>query len=273
VTPALTTGTEIIVEAQVDGEWLNTSPYTLSDGQTYLQDVLISEGADASDYRLISFPTSASVWDGEAWVTPLTHLEAFLGVDHHPSNWILGTWDPLSGQYIEGIELDAMMPGQAYWLISAWNMSFEVAGKEPPQDEVQIMLQPGWNMIASPYSHSGGWEHLSILEEAITWDLDALLTAEDPPLWPSLWAWENGRYQQVETIGSGSGVWVLNRRDTSLGLLISRDPAVAGTLSKSRQAPRFALESVSPPSPPTSTLSSASISSSGSGGGGGCLLR
>ncbi len=273
LSPALQSGSEVELQANKQGQWHSIEKLTISQGESYLQPFSVQQGSVVADYRLVSFPAGASVWDGEKEVTPLSFMKAHLGLEHHPSNWICGTWDPSTGQYIEASQMDVFMPGRSYWMISNWNMTFDMLGQEPQHDEVQVLLQPGWNMVSSPYPRSGSWANLSVQDEQQTWTQLQLLEGEDPPLWPSIWGWAAGHYQELLSYESGQGFWLLNRRQHEIGLLISkRERFEHESISKSKPY-RSSLSKVSPPAPPASLPAQNTASPPSIGGGGGCLLQ
>ena len=271
LSPALENGSEIKLQAKTQEQWRAVEQLTLNPGQPYHHSFEIQEGRVVADYRLVSFPAGAYVWDGENKVTPLSYMRAYLGTEHHPSNWICGTWEPSTGEYIEASQLETFMPGRSYWMISNWDMSFEILGEAPQHDDVQVVLQPGWNMVSSPYPSSGGWGNLSVQDEQQLWTRLELLQSEDPPLWPSIWGWTAGHYQELLSYESGQGFWLLNRRQYDIGLLVSKQERLEDQMLSNSKAFNSSLEEVSPPAPPSSTPQQSSAIPMA--GGGGCLLQ
>lgn len=271
LSPALENGSEVKLQAKVNGQWRAVGQLTLSSGEPYQQSFAIQKGRVVADYRLISFPAGAWVWDGEKKVTPLTYMRAYLGIEHHPSNWVCGTWEPSTEEYLDASQLETFVPGRSYWMISDWDMGFEVLGEEPENEEVQVVLQPGWNMVSSPYPRSGSWTNLSIHDGRELWTKHELLQSEDPPLWPSIWGWTAGHYQELSSYERWQGFWCLNRRQHNIGLLISKHEDLEHHMIAMEKPSKAALGNVSPPPPPSTELKDQPLHTNSAGGG--CLMR
>ena len=99
-----------------------------------------------------------------------------LGV-YNEETWRVLRWNPLTETYLDGpSDVEPFQPGNAYWVASANGGGFGVssvlpAGFDiPPLGEferlvfqsqpVEVLLQPGWNQIGSPYLFPVRWDEV-----------------------------------------------------------------------------------------------------------------
>jgi hypothetical protein len=147
-----------------DGEQVRTAPesdpakkpYTLNvtypGGFTKTQDQV--GGTDQTSYRMISIPlnqTNPSI---------STVLANFNSGQVNIDKWRLFRWQ--SGKYVESSEsgFQGFSPGRAYWFITTDVGKLNTgAGVTMRTDQnLPIDLQPGWNMIGSPFYFSIDWD-------------------------------------------------------------------------------------------------------------------
>ena len=108
-------------------------------------------GAEQNFYRMVSVPLDNISGDVSAV------LENFGEAD--PESWRLFRWQ--TGRYVEHSESDfePFAPGRAYWFITTQANSLKSgSGQSARTDEpFSIFLQPGWNMVGSPFNFSIDW--------------------------------------------------------------------------------------------------------------------
>jgi hypothetical protein len=259
-------GSVIDFEFKINAQWLTGQSLTLEQGSSVQWSHFFSSAQSVADYQMISVPGNSKVWDGPNAFTPLRFLEAYLGAEYHPSNWILGWWSPEIGDYVSGPDVGELLPGKSYWMISAWNFRYDIIGFEPQQDEMVLNCEPGWNMLATPYSRTVDVAELSVMEAGQRWAYDDILNTEQPPIRPGMWTWIQGAYVQTDKLVPSAGVWMQNLRSENVYVVVPRLKMAKPQRGKARYAGEDAL----PPSPPVQGLAKVSA---GGAGGGGCMLR
>lgn len=217
-----------------------------------------------TDIQLLSFPASSTVKFDKNNESVLTHLERFLGTDHNPSVWKIGTWLPASASYLEGQNIKKILNKNGYWLMSNFNMSFTVS--YPVQSHVSqyLRLNPGWNMVGSFFENSISLTNATVYENSQVWNYSQINDNANPPIQPQVWHWDSGSYFASTTITLGRGYWIKNERKQDLILKLVNNNS--SNLTKAYFSPKFKTET--PPDP----LSFTQSNTSNSQGGGGCFI-
>ena len=124
--------------------------------------VVIGAGSSAYDFQMVSF----SQFPDDPSVTSILGLSTPLDT----TNYRIGTYDPLSGSYVEydsGLEIE---PGRGYWFLCRNGLSITVNGipcTTTQAAEVELKYNSatgdGWNMIGSPNSADYTWSEVQIV--------------------------------------------------------------------------------------------------------------
>ncbi len=189
----------------------------------------IRGGISLKDYQMVSFP----LWSRQ----PLSDQ---LEIECDLKAIRLGSWDPITNQYIEcGPDL-TIQPGQACWLLSRNNFEKTPQGIAVTTElEVEVKLYNGWNMIACPNARAYTWDDVQIIES----DLKGGTTfgpvrigslTNSTYIDPILWRWENGVYAgDTIRMEPYKGYWIKVNRD-NLFLKFSETAVYAASLSSDR---------------------------------------
>lgn len=280
-------GSRYRVEGFWNEQWISGPEQKFERGPSITWNMLHRASSNASEYQMISIPHGAVVMDDDRSYRPLDYLEAFLGPEHHPANWRFGHWSPERLTYQMGVDIPDMLPQKSYWMLSAWNIEYDILGYEPAGNVASIALKPGWNMVSTPFNHSTSLQELSVLQNARTLNLQQILEQATPSIAPAIWTFQQGAYLQEDILTPQRGAWMKNNSQAELYVLIpslktqeshlqKQTWNMAGhELSEALQRKKVRLASQEqPPSPPSSLSSASSLARSASGGGGGgCLLR
>jgi hypothetical protein len=169
----------------------------------YVQQVaLTNAGTTLPDavYRLFSFPFEIKPGAN----TVATVFQDDLG-DTNSTQWKLGRWDPALGQYKSYADVGTIARGQGYWLIARGGKRVDADGTSPVPDTAptsstpgyaRITLQPGWNMIGTPFDFQIAWSQR--VEDVPAEIEDA---AQD---------YVNGSYTNAANLLPYHGYWVRN---------------------------------------------------------------
>jgi len=142
--------------------------------------------------------------------------------DGYEDNYRFGTYDPVSGGYIEYGQGLMLEPGRAYWALAREGLDIEIEGVPVSLDhDVSIELAynadtgNGWNMIASPNKAAYYWADVELVvydaDGAVVFGPTAIgsLSAGNPYISLKLWRWHNGAYfADTEKLEAYSGYWV-----------------------------------------------------------------
>ncbi len=207
-------------------------------------------GETQNDYRMLGF--SAIVPAGAAKQA----LEAVLG-PYDPEVWRLFVWDAKAQSYVEYSALTdpSDWTGQGYWLLSRLPAVLLAAAIDTVgtyYDRFPLTLQPGWNLIASPYDADtvtwNDWHTTVSLLPASGNDQPAMWGISDP-----IW-WDGTQYLATSTLVGGRGYWVYNPHPVTMWLHLTTDGFI-GSVPADR--PLGADDPV-PPAPPGSASSGGS---------------
>jgi hypothetical protein len=163
------------------------------------------------------------------------------------------TYNPATGQYVQHPD-SATTPqiGRGYWVLLPNAVQPNIVGDLPdPEQSYTIPLQPGWNLIASPWTEPLVWNRAAtqVRVNGVLYTLDS--NAARQFVEPYLWGWEpnpsnpqQGRYRLVYDAQLLSGIdnllqpwrgyWVYAHQPCELLL---PTPEVAAT-TPTRAAPR-----------------------------------
>ncbi len=172
-------------------------------------------GRNVSDYRLFSVPTDY----GSGGATPDAVLADDLG-SYDIKYWRLGRYQ--DGQIVEYTQgnLDSFMPGRAFWLIvgESGKTLDSGSGQSPDTSTAYpIELNPGWNMIASPFAFPVSWDDITALpanssivgdlQSPVSWDGEYSYNATRLDPWGGYWLHYDGSSSttlHIPTAGIGS---------------------------------------------------------------------
>jgi len=197
----------------------------LLEGPTYTidQTIKINEGSRVSDYRAISFVQRFPDNRAEAVIGPC------LKEGYNTRLIRFGTYDPISGSYIEYGENLRIIPGKSYWVLTSVDIPISVYGVRVRTEEaIEIKLDygnNGWNMIATPNHASYTWKDIQIVayydDQDQPIDLGAImpvqkdkyvindiLEIDNDLISPFLWKWVEGNYRQSAYLDPYEGYWV-----------------------------------------------------------------
>jgi hypothetical protein len=183
----------------------NLNPYTITVevSEGIVRTAPQPAGTDQNFYRLISVP----LVEGSNSVNTVLENFGEAGID----NWRLFRWQ--SGSYKEHNEsgFEGFAPGRGYWFITSSVGSIQTgSGQSAPTDEdFSIFLQPGWNMIGSPFTYDTDWSNATI-----------------PSSVDNLWGYDGSGFTNITTIRPWEGYFVNNSSNNPEELLLS--PIVSG---------------------------------------------
>jgi len=198
----VTDGTQTVTSPELNP---HLKPYTIS---VEISDGIVRSapqpaGTDQNFYRLISVPL----------VDVSNTVSNVLGNfgDEGLENWRLFRWQ--SGSYVEHSEsgFERFAPGLGYWFITSSVGSIQTgSGKSAPTDkDFSIFLQPGWNMIGSPFTYDTDWDNADIPSEV-----------------DNLWGYNGSGFTNVTVLKAWEGYFVNNAGNNPAEIKLS--PIVAG---------------------------------------------
>ncbi len=118
-----------------------------------VQSVLFPQALQGLRYRMISIPLDLAQQD----------FLSVLGDDfgsYDRVNWRIFRWNRTAYAEFDQIASPFFRPGVAYWLITRSGGSFDVENGQSviSTQPYTILLQPGWNQIATPFAFSVDWQ-------------------------------------------------------------------------------------------------------------------
>lgn len=253
--------------------------------------VKVPSGLGVEDYRMVSF----TQWPDDPAATSV------FGVSPDATKYRIGTYDPLSGDYIELGDPELIVkPGTSYWFLVKGGINPTVEGVPVSLAmdvalEVELLYNSntgnGWNMIAPPNKADYYWKDVQVVVydgngNVISGPTAIGDLAEDNDIIDTrLWRWENGAYYSdtVLMVHNG-GYWarakkanVYLRYPASAQILVSNPVTMfAGLLDEGKRAvvralspkPAVAFSIDTPPVP----MSGFSSGEGESGSGGSCFI-
>lgn len=155
-------------------------------------------GSEQNFYRMISVPLTGTSGAVD------TVLKNFGTGDEE--TWRLFRWQ--SGSYVEHSEsnFESFAPGRAYWFITTTAASIQSgSGTTARTDQpFSIFLQPGWNMIGSPFTYPTSWAN-----------------AEKPDGIENLWAYDGSGFINSAELIPWVGYFVNNTSNNPAELKLS----------------------------------------------------
>jgi len=157
-------------------------------------------GRSVSDYRLFSVPTDYGSGGAAA--------DAVLGDDlgsYDLKYWRLGRYQ--GGQVVEYTQgnMDNFAPGRAFWLIvgeSGKPLDSGAGQSSDTSTAYPVELNPGWNMIATPFAFSVSWDDITNLnansgiigdlQNPVSWDGEYNYDATRLDHWSGYWLYYDG---------------------------------------------------------------------------------
>jgi parallel beta-helix repeat protein len=179
-----------------DGNVTYSEEYAFKVGTSITESLpAIAAGKDLGDFGMISIVH----WPDDP------RPQAVFNIDYDPINYRIGTYDAMTGSYIEFGEGLEMEPGRCYWILAREGLTVNFDGIPVSlTSEVFVALdynattQNGWNMVAPPNEADYFWSFIQVWE-----DVGGTLTSRgtvqsladtNPYIDRQLWRWENGGY-------------------------------------------------------------------------------
>lgn len=203
-----------------DGVETVTSPETNPHQNPYSIIINLSDGIVRSSpqpagseqiyYRMISIPLdiSSSSTSGV--------LENFGEADRN--KWRLFRWQ--SGKYVEHTEsnFEGFAPGRGYWFITSNAAALKTGeGKSIRTDQMfSMFLQPGWNMIGSPFTFEILWDNV-IADDAVE----------------NLWSYDGSGFTNSTTLKPWEGYFIHNTSNNPAEIKLN--PANGSTANSKRK--------------------------------------
>jgi hypothetical protein len=196
--------------------------------QVNIERLSFPETIPASIYRMVSAPM---MLDNPS-------LSAVLTDDYGPYDtltWKLFNWNPQTQEYIEFPNLTKnFSPGNAFWIIHRTGELFDFENGEsiPSSNNINVLIEPGWNQIANPFAFPIDW---SIIDKP---------TEVQPPV---RWLPDSLDYEYNQLVlEPWEGYWVYNGLSQSANLsfppIESSGDAIPGKLSEYLTGTDFYLQ-------------------------------
>jgi photosystem II stability/assembly factor-like uncharacterized protein len=187
------------------------------------RNIKVNKGSNVRDYRAISFVQRFPNNRAEAVIGPC--LKA--GYDTRLIRF--GTYDPISGSYIEYGDNLHIIPGKSYWVLTSVDIPMPVYGvRVRIEESIEINLdygKDGWNMIAAPNHASYTWKDIQIVAyyddadrpidlgtimpvQKDKYVINDFLEIDHSLISPFLWKWVDGKYKQTAYLDPYEGYWV-----------------------------------------------------------------
>ncbi|MDQ7064548.1 MAG: putative Ig domain-containing protein [candidate division KSB1 bacterium] len=131
---------------------------------------------------------------------PKAFFESQLG-PYDDTRWRLLRYQ--NGDYVELTQgqIDSLMPGRAYWLITRESRQLQILDMATVRSDrpFRLTLQPGWNMIASPFNFTIRFDPAS-LPDGIE---------------PVLWGYDGSQYRmETQKLAAWKGYFIKNNQAT-----------------------------------------------------------
>jgi parallel beta-helix repeat protein len=256
---------------------------TVSTAQT----IPIPPGTQVADYRMVAFTMQAS----DSACTSVFGDE--MGGAYDPANFKIGTYDAITGSYVEcGSGLD-IIPGRGYWMLARNGFDATVHGTPASMSDTDVPLDynattgNGWNQIGCPNAASYWWDDVQVLEGTTLIGTIAEAVTDDY-IDKRLWCWENGSYYpDNDYMEQREGYWVKAkkanvslrfRQSVQIAQVSNQDVMFAGLFKKAKTwMNKWILGSQvaiadSGDSPPMPMAAISGSSADSEGGDGGCFI-
>ncbi|RLD68542.1 MAG: hypothetical protein DRI98_11690, partial [Bacteroidetes bacterium] len=171
--------------------------------------IQIEPGIELADFKMVSYVQ---------WPDQIMAEGAFgdAVVGNYDYNYRIGTYDPITGEYIQYGDNLELKPGTAYWMIAREGLNASNAGVlVTTAFELYVRLEVGWNMIAPPNATNYLWENVQVVEYKPNGEIEfgpetiANLPNPNNYIDNRLWRWENGAYIANTTVMEAyEGYWV-----------------------------------------------------------------
>ncbi|MFN7017070.1 MAG: hypothetical protein ACK4P5_07905, partial [Fimbriimonadales bacterium] len=165
------------------------------------------------------------------------------------------TYNPVAGQYVQYPDANAAPAiGRGYWVVLPNAVQPNLTGDLPdPEQPYAIELQPGWNLIANPWTEPLVW-HRNAVQVRVQ-GIARPLSEAGEFVEPYLWGWEpnpsnpqQGRYTLVydaqvlpgiqNTLQPWQGYWIYAKRACTLELPTPDEAALFAGLTRSHAPER-----------------------------------
>ncbi len=261
---------DIIVNAP-DAQTAKLTGFYYFTNTTAMRTLPAPSGTTANDYRMVSVAEIATFGQVKAG------LEAAMGA-YDPQQWRAFFYDPRQNAYLEfsGLPITSCdAAGKSIWLLSRFGGTASIQGLDSGASSPNfvIVLDPGWNMISTPFdnglgfpSNAASWDAAGANPIQITQDFLSFFNADsavNPYGDGRLIEWNGASYGMTNLLEPGKGYWVYNKVSGPVYLTVS-DPSFKPGPALSKTWAPLEAGSSSPPPPP------GSLGDSSDGGSGKC---
>ncbi len=170
-------------------------------------------------YKTLSFKGSRSAKDYATFSTPYLREsndpKDFLSYlpPYSQDKWRIFSMD--KDGYHEYESIKNIEPGKAYWFLSAKDTDLFLAGKTADNNApFSVRLQPGWNLIGSPFLYPVEWKEVLSRNGATAQDVGS-----------AMWEYGGGGFHKMGTLLPYHGYLVHNASGENIDLLIPPTPA------------------------------------------------
>lgn len=173
-------------------------------------------------------------------------LQPFFGFQNN--QW--ATYNPATGQYVQHPDANAAPAiGRGYWVVLPNAVQPDLVGELPdPEQRYAISLQPGWNLIANPWTEPLVWHREAV--QVRVQGIARPLSEASEFVEPYLWGWEpnpsnpqQGRYVLVSdaqilpgmqtALQPWRGYWIYAKQACTLELPTPEQAALFAGLTRS----------------------------------------
>ncbi len=149
-------GLQHFVTVQTDLATVTVPPNAgVASGFTGAGVTFLVEQEVAQRYELFGIPFAANGNNAQVF-------EGNLG-SYDPSKWRLERWNPATESYLPFPQVPQAVPGRGYYLIQRTPRTMTIAGATTSTvGGASIQLEPGWNMIATPYLFEIPWNQVPL---------------------------------------------------------------------------------------------------------------
>jgi uncharacterized repeat protein (TIGR01451 family) len=277
--------------------WSQESSFSIGTKSTSDTEI-VSGGEDVRSYRMVSI---------DYWPEDANCMSVFDLTTYDTTRYRIGTYDPLTGTYLECTDGLQVEPGRSYWVLAREGIDITVEGVAvTTSSDVSVKLQysdtgTGWNMIGVPNGRDYLWDDVEVVQYGEDGNIiNGPFSLNDPNaallIDTQVWAWENGSYNS-HSPGEEPSYKLVHRRgywvqalQKGVSLVFTVDAQLADSSSISlwlvsvkhstrRWLQKWVFASVAhadagdaPPLPMGGLGSTVKGTSVAEGGGGGCFI-
>ncbi len=169
-------------------------------------------GAKAADYQLFSSP----------FITERNRPEDIFSYfpSYDTSSWRFFSED--GGEYKEFGDIKSVKPGKGYWFLSRKDMKLFLSGKtKNVYEPTEIELDPGWNVIGSPFLFPVEWSEVLKHNENLSKQIG-----------DAVWEFSDGGFQKSGMFKPFKGYYIFNGYGEKVYLLIPPIPVAPKAIAE-----------------------------------------